>query len=124
MKQKTFVVAGAILSLAVLYALAQPEVSPVKTLGPGTYSAKLKALVCDACAPEVKQTLGKQNGIGDVSVDQKTSTVLFTVKEDAKVKLSDVQKALDASSADMGMGADYTLYDVKKKSRRGTARSA
>jgi hypothetical protein len=47
-----------------------------------------------------------------VKVDQDKKTVQFTVKKDATVKVSDLQKALKAAADRMGMGADYTLSDL------------
>jgi copper chaperone CopZ len=84
-----------------------------KNLAAGTYSAKVKALVCEGCAPLVEETLSKHPGLDAVSVDQQTSTVKFTVKPDSKITLAQLQKELKASADQMGMGADYSLNDVK-----------
>jgi hypothetical protein len=51
--------------------------------------------------------------IDSVSVDSKESTVQFQAKKDKTVKLPDLQQALKAAAAKMGMGADYTLSDIK-----------
>ena len=82
-------------------------------LKPGTYSAKVKAIVCGGCGPLIKQTLEKMKEIDAVSVDTSKITLQFTVNKDSTVKLSDVQKALKVAADQMKMGADYTLSDVK-----------
>jgi cation transport ATPase len=87
-----------------------------KALGAGTYSANVTGILCSACPPEIEKTLKAQSGVDKVSVDQKTSTVQFTIKPGAKVQLPDLQKALKAASDQMGMGADYRLKNLKKAS--------
>lgn len=84
-----------------------------KVLDPGKYSASVVAIPCDACPPVIEKTLKAQPGIDAVSVDQKASSVQFTVKPGARVPLPDLQKALKAASDEMGMGADYRLKNVK-----------
>lgn len=79
----------------------------------GKYSASVKAIVCGGCGPLIKETLQKMKEIDAVTVDSGKKTVQFAVKKDSTVKLSDLQKALKAASDTMGMGADYTLSDVK-----------
>lgn len=88
-----------------------------RVLSAGQYSATVAALPCEACAPKVQETLGKAEGVESVTVDPKTKTVTFRVKEGNNVKISELQKSLKAASAEMGMGADYTLHDVKKTSQ-------
>ena len=80
----------------------------------GSYTAKVVALPCDACAPEVKKTLSGIEGVGSVSVDTKTRTVTFTIEKGANVTEAALQKALKAASDKMGMGADYTLHEIKR----------
>jgi copper chaperone CopZ len=87
-----------------------------KTLAPGTYSATVKALVCEGCPPLVTEALSKQKGIDKISVDPKTSTAKFTVLKNSQVSLAELQKALDAAAGEMGMGADYTLKNLKRVS--------
>ena len=99
------------------YALeAKQKVATAQSLKPGSYTAQVKAIVCDACGPKVQQTLEKVDRIEKVTVDQKNQTVQFTIKKDAKIKLADLQKTLKASSDEMGMGADYQLKNLKKAS--------
>jgi hypothetical protein len=81
----------------------------------GTYTAKVKAIVCGMCAPLIQKTLQDFKEIEAVTVDQKSSTVQFSVKKGSMTTLSALQKALDAAAKSMGMGADYTLSDVKPK---------
>lgn len=86
-------------------------------LGAGTYTAKVKALTCRGCGPLVKKTMEGLKGIESASVDQQTSIVEFTVKKDNAIKVSEIQTALKAAAEKMGMGADYTLSDVKAKNK-------
>jgi hypothetical protein len=83
----------------------------------GNYSAKVAAMVCDGCPSLIQKTMLGVKGIGSTTVDQKTREVHFSVKENASVKWSDLQKALKASADKMGMGADYTLSDLKSVKR-------
>ena len=82
-------------------------------LSAGAYTAKVKAIVCGGCGPLIKQTLEKMTQIDAVSVDSEKLSVNFTVKKDSSIKLSEIQKALKAAADKMGMGADYTLSDLK-----------
>jgi hypothetical protein len=84
-------------------------------LMPGTYTAKVKALVCDGCGPLVQKTLQEFKELEAVTVDQKSRAVQFSVKKDSMTTLVNLQKALDAAAKRMGMGADYTLLEVKPK---------
>ena len=79
----------------------------------GAYSATVNALVCEACGPKVQETLQKVDGIQSVTVDQEKKTVKFMVKKSAKIKLTDLQKILRASSLEMGMGDDYQIKGLK-----------
>jgi hypothetical protein len=85
------------------------------TLMSGTYTAKVKAIVCEGCGPLIQKTLQNFKELDAVTVDQKTSTVQFSVKKDCKTTVSNLQKALDQAAKRMGMGADYTLSNVKPK---------
>lgn len=84
-------------------------------LAAGAYTAKVKALTCAGCGPLVKKTLEGMKEIESATVDSKASTVQFVVKKDNTVKVADVQAALKVSADKMGMGADYTLSDIKAK---------
>lgn len=113
-KRTVLLVAAAVLVL--LAAISAAPISARQTqdvLKAGTYSAKVKAIVCGGCGPLIKQTLEKMKEIDTVSVDSAKKTVQFAVKKDSTVKLSDVQKALKAAADQMGMGADYELSDLK-----------
>jgi hypothetical protein len=81
----------------------------------GTYAAKVKAIVCGMCGPLIQKTLQDFKEVEAVTVDQKNSTVQFSIKKSGMINLSSLQKALDAAAKSMGMGADYTLSDVKPK---------
>jgi hypothetical protein len=84
-------------------------------LAAGTYTAKIKALTCAGCGPLVRKTMEGMAEIQSATVDSKASSVEFVVKKDNSVKVADLQKALKAAADKMGMGADYTLSDVKLK---------
>ena len=80
----------------------------------GKYTARVTAIPCEGCPPVIEQTMLAQPGIASAKADQKTSTLVFTVKPDARVNVLAVQKALKIASDQMGMGADYSLKDIKK----------
>jgi copper chaperone CopZ len=82
-------------------------------LKPGDYSAKVKAITCGGCGPLIKKTMQAMKEIESVTVDSEKKTVQFVVKKDNPLKLSELQKALNAAADKMGMGADYTLLDLK-----------
>ncbi len=100
---------AAIATTAVMASAAEDQ------LGAGTYTAKVKALVCRGCGPLVKKTIEGLKPIESATVDQQKSTVEFTVKKDNTIKVSETQAALKTAADKMGMGADYTLSDVKAK---------
>ncbi len=108
-----------VVSVALLGAIAMTTViarAAEDVLNAGTYTAKVKALTCRGCGPLVKKTMEELKPIESAAVDQQASTVQFTVKKDTTIKLSEIQTALKAAADKMGMGADYTLSDVKTKS--------
>ncbi len=97
-------------------ALAAPMAAQQEkgVMAAGIYTAKVKAIVCGGCGPLIKSTLEGMKQIEAVSVDQAQKTVQFTVKKNSTVKLADVQKALKGAADKMGMGADYSLSDLKQ----------
>ena len=80
-------------------------------LAAGKYTAKVKSIVCDECGQRIKQAMENTQSVDSVVVDSKASAVRFQVKK--AVKLGDLQSALKTAATKMGMGADYTLSDVK-----------
>ncbi len=79
----------------------------------GTYTAKVKAITCGGCGPLIVKTMEAMKEIDTVSVDSKNKTVQFAVKTGVALNRVEMQKALDAAAKKMGMGADYTLLDLK-----------
>lgn len=86
----------------------------VQTLSSGYYTAKIGAITCGGCGPTIEKTMGQVPGIGAAQVDAKAGTVRFAVLVNKEVSVANLQKALGASADQMGMGADYTLIDIKK----------
>lgn len=117
---KTFWNMSLVILLAGSMAFAESAKAKGKAVGQfltgGTYSAQVKGIVCGGCGPVIQETMEKINGIEKVSVDQDKKTVQFQVKNEVKVKLVEVQKALQSSADKMGMGADYQLRNIKKAS--------
>jgi hypothetical protein len=114
------VIAGTVillLNLGMVFALNQPSSSAdaQNMLMPGTYTAIVKAIVCEGCGPMIQKTLQGFKELEAVTVDSKSRTVQFSVKKGSMTTLVDLQKALDAAAKRMGMGADYTLSGVKAK---------
>ncbi len=114
-------IAAVALLASVGFAAAPKAKAKPTTLKQGHYSAQVKAIICGACAPKILETVRGFPGIEDVSVDQDKSQLAFTVKAGAKVSLSKLQVKLKAASDEMGMGADYTLRDVKKQAEKPKA---
>lgn len=106
------------MTLPVLAADKPKTATPDQTLSAGAYTATAKAIVCEGCGQFITDALKTNPSLENISVDVKTKSVNFQVKKDAKVKTSDLQRALKAKADEMGMGADYTLSGVKKLSRR------
>lgn len=98
------------------FAGAPKAKAKAQVLKQGHYTAQVKAIVCGACAPKILETVRGFPGIEDASVDQDNSQLNFSVKSGAKVSLSKLQGKLKAASEKMGMGADYTLREIKEKS--------
>jgi len=112
MNRKALLAGWLVMASAVL-TLATPPTDD-QILQTGKYTAQVTAIPCDGCPPVIDQTMLAQQGIGSAKADQKTSTLTFTVKPEARAKVSDIQKALKDASDQMGMGADYTLKNIKK----------
>ncbi len=113
MNKRVLIVAVLALSAMVLSGFVAAQSKDV--LNPGQYTAKVKAIGCSGCGPLIQKTLAHHKQLEAISVDQKNSTVQFTVKKGTTVKLSDLQKSLDTAANQLQMGADYTLSDVKPK---------
>lgn len=104
--------------LAVSGVLGHEGKHGAQTLATGRYTAKVKALVCGACAKKIMETARTFPGIENMSVDQKTSTLNFAVAPDAHIDVAKLQAALKAASDEMGMGADYSLSDIRKAAKK------
>jgi hypothetical protein len=104
---------GWLVMVSAVLTLATPPIDD-QILQTGKYTARVTAIPCEGCPSVIEQTMLAQPGIASAKADQKTSTLTFTVKSDAVVKVSDLQKALKAASDQMGMGADYSLKDITK----------
>lgn len=118
---KTLMAALALAALATTQGFAgTPAGKGAKgVLKEGSYTAKVAALACEACPPAVEKALKAFPGIEGVSVAREKSTVKFTVKKGASVKAVKLQAALKAASDEMGMGADYSLRDLKLVESKG-----
>jgi hypothetical protein len=113
MNRKAYIIVATFaLSALILTGLSAAQLKDA--LKAGQYIAMVKAIVCDGCGPLIQKTLANFKELEAITVDQKARAVHFTVKKDAAVKLADLQKALDAAAKQMGMGADYTLSDIKR----------
>lgn len=110
---KSMMLAAAMVGLFGAAAAAVPK-TKAQILKTGEYSATAKALICSTCAGEIENTLKAFPGLEAVMVAPEGGAVRFKVKKGAAVKLDEVQAALRAGSDKMGMGADYTLRDVKR----------
>jgi hypothetical protein len=108
-----------LLSLGIVFAQHQPSSGTSEKskdmLMPGTYVAKAKAIVCEGCGPLIQKTLQNFKELEAVIVDQKNKTVQFSVKKGSMTTVGTLQKALDTAAKSMGMGADYSLSDIKPK---------
>ncbi len=113
MNKKTVIVTSAATMLLFAIAAAPIAAQAQDVLKPGEYTAKVKALVCAGCGPLVVKTMKALKEIDSVSVDSAKQTVQFAVKKDTTLKTADLQKALKGAADAMGMGADYTLSDLK-----------
>ncbi|TXH29781.1 MAG: hypothetical protein E6Q99_00260 [Elusimicrobia bacterium] len=94
--------------------------APVKKaapLAPGGYGATLPAFVCGGCAEWVQGHLAKDKRLTGVAVDPASRALTFRVKPGAPVTAAELQKALDAAATQMGMGADYTMTELKARGR-------
>jgi hypothetical protein len=112
MNRKLIVVLAAMMLPALVLAVSPAAQDVLKA---GQYTAKVKAIVCDGCGPLIQKTLQGYKELDAITIDQKTSTVQFTVKKGSTVKMAEIQKALNAAANKMGMGAGYTLSDLKPK---------
>ena len=113
MNKKNVIVTFAATILVLAIAVAPIAAQTQDVLKPGEYTAKVKALVCAGCGPLIVKTMKAMKEIDSVSVDSANKTVKFAVKKDATLKAADLQKALKGAADAMGMGADYTLSDLK-----------
>lgn len=77
-------------------------------------AAALPLCAAAAWALEGKTTAGFP-GLKNVSVDAKSRTLKFSVNPGAKVDMAKMQASLKAASDEMGMGADYSLSDIRKQ---------
>jgi hypothetical protein len=104
-----------IVAIAMLLSALAASFAAEDVLKAGQYTAKVKAIVCDGCGPLIQKTLQGFKELDAITVDQKTSTLQFTVKQGSTVNLAAIQKALDAAADQMQMGANYTLKDLRRK---------
>lgn len=79
----------------------------------GYYEAKVGAVVCGGCKNLIEETMRSVDGIGAAQVDEKNGTVKFVVMKDKTVQLSKLQSSLKVAADQMGMGANYSLTNIK-----------
>lgn len=102
---------GIVLAMGMAGAVFAEAPKKSQVLKEGHYTAKLKPFVCSGCPAFVEKAMAEINGIDSVAVEG--ATVHFTVKKGAAVNLADLQKNLKTYADKMGMGADYSLSDIK-----------
>ena len=73
----------------------------------------LLLVCCSGCVGSIEKAARGVKGIEQAAAAEAPATLNFKVKKGAKVKLSTLQKALNAAAAQMGMGADFGLYELK-----------
>ncbi len=112
-RKSSFAIPAVLIAMLLMVAIPLAARQSEDVLSPGAYTAKVKAIVCGGCGPLIKQTLEKMKELDSVSVDSAKTSVNFAVKKDSSIKLSDIQKVLKAAADKMGMGADYTLSELK-----------
>jgi len=110
--RRVLILMMAVLAVSAMIGLAAGQSPDVLTAG--KYTAKVKAITCGGCGPLIKKTMLAMKEIDSAVIDSDKKTVEFVVKKNSSVKLSDLQKALKAAADIMGMGADYTLSDLKE----------
>ncbi len=84
-------------------------------LKPGQYTCTIKVIDCEQCVKLILKTFMGFKELSALSLDQKTSSLRFTVKKDMTIGLSDIQKSLNDAASKMKMAGDYTLFDVKPR---------
>jgi copper chaperone CopZ len=109
----TALIAAALLAAQGFAATAGAK-SSKGVLKEGSYAASVTGLMCEGCPPAVEKALKSFPGVEGVSVSQEKATVTFKIKKGAAVKLTKLQAALKAAADKMGMGADYSLRDLKR----------
>lgn len=97
---------------------AKKTAAAVETLGQGRYSAKVAVLACHGCAPLIENAIKSVPGVESASADFEKSTLDFVVKKGAAVPMPEIQKALRAAAAEMGMGADFTLSRISRLEKK------
>ncbi len=118
MKKALFVALLAVVAAGASFAKSPAGLAPDgKTLGPGKYTATVKAIVCSDCVTEIVKTMKAVSGIVSVEIDPASSRLSFIVERGHKISLAWLQKKLAAAARQVGMGADYSLRDVKMKSK-------
>ncbi|MBK7574075.1 MAG: hypothetical protein IPI26_02205 [Elusimicrobia bacterium] len=104
------------LLLGGMTAVAAP-VKKAAPLAPGEYGATLPAFVCGGCAEWVQSRLEKDKRLAAVAVDPIPRALRFRVKPGPVVTAAELQEVLDGAATQMGMGADYTMKDLKPRGR-------
>jgi hypothetical protein len=85
----------------------------VKTLTTGYYEALVKAIPCDCCKDHLEETIRNTDGIGAAQYNDAEGTVRFTVMKGKTLSLPQLTESLQQAQEQMGMGADYTLSEIK-----------
>ena len=102
--------------------MSTSEMNGKDMLMPGTYTAKVKAIVCGECVPVIQKTLQNFKELEAVTVDQKNRTVQFSVKKDSMTTLVSLQKAAEGMrlpGKKAGMSGEQAPARLELR-RRGT----
>jgi hypothetical protein len=90
---------------------ASPD-APVEMISPGRYTASIMPGINDGMAMKLEQSLGKIQGVEKVKALSSDSSIHFTIKDGAKVPITNVQNAVTGTDSDAVMSAPILEHSL------------
>lgn len=114
---KRHILLSTVFLLPALVMAAPKADKTASTLASGTYTANVKSIPCEGCISLIEETLKSNPALEKIQVNAEKKTLTFQVKKNVVAKMPDIQKELNAAAEQMGMGADFTLENIRAAKR-------
>lgn len=90
------------------------DLGAVRHLEAGKYEAKVSGLLCNACTKAVVEELQKLKGVQAAEFDFEEGILRLTIKKDARVRFSQILRAVRHAGRRVKLGNQLALVEIGK----------